>query len=472
MEVEGSDMRPLTLQEMAAAMDGRVLGSIKAPTVSRVSTDSRSNVRDSLFFAITGPQFDGHAFVAQAIDKGAAAAVVSDPSAIAPALQNSGRLIQVTDTVRALGKLAAWYRRQFAAQVIAVVGSNGKTSTKDMIHTVLSAKRPGQAAKASFNNSVGVPLTLLSVEPADEYVVVEIGTNHPGEVAALGAIAQPDMAVVTSIGEEHLEFFGDLEGVAREEFSILTAMGSRSFIAVSDQAAPFAPHGETQGHTILEYGLGKGADVRAELLPPHRNEQRFTVNGRFDYRLPLLGRHNVINAMAAIVIGTRFRMTHDEIATALANVQPPPMRMALRKIGAITVINDAYNANPASMRAAFDTLDQMETTGRKVLVLGDMRELGKDSPKYHQAIGRDAGRSTANVIIAVGALAREVADGATTIAETSKRIYAYPTIEALETKIQTLLEPGDLVLFKASRGVRLERIMDSLRGAPVSAMQS
>ncbi len=465
-------MRPLTLQEMATAMDGRVLGSIKAPTVSGISTDSRNDVSNSLFFAITGPNFDGHAFVAQAIDHGAVAAVVSDPSAIAPALQNNGRLIQVTDTVQALGKLAAWYRRQFAAQVIAVVGSNGKTSTKDMIHTVLGSKRPGQAAKASFNNAVGVPLTLLSVEPADEYVVVEIGTNHPGEVAALGAIAQPDMAVVTSIGEEHLEFFGDIEAVAREEFAILSAMRDRSFIAVSDQAAANAPLGVPREYTMLKYGLGDGADLRAELLTPDRNAQRFTVNGRFEYRLPLLGRHNVINAMAAIVIGTRFRMTHDEIAAALADVEPPPMRMALRKIGTITVINDAYNANPASMRAAFDTLDQMETAGRKVLVLGDMRELGAAAPKFHQTVGRDAGRSTANVIIAAGALAREVADGATAIAETSKRIYAYPSVEALETKIQALLVPGDVVLLKASRGVRLERIMDSLRDTLVSALQS
>ena len=450
---------------MAAAMAGRVLGPIKAPTVSGVSTDSRVDVRDSLFFAIAGPHFDGHAFVEQVLKNGATAAVVSDLSAIAPSLQNDGRLIQVTDTVQALGKLAAWYRRQFAAQAIAVVGSNGKTSTKDMIHAVLGSKRSGQAAKASFNNAVGVPLTLLSVEPTDEYVVVEIGTNHPGEVAALGAIVQPDMAVVTSIGEEHLEFFGDIGAVAREEFSILTSMRSRSLIAVSDQAAAYAPLGGPRDYTMLKYGFGDGADLRAELLGADRDGQRFAVNGRFKYRLPLLGRHNVVNAMAAIAIGTRFRMTHDEIAAALADVEPPPMRMELQKIGEITVVNDAYNANPASMRAAFDTLDSMKSAGRKVLVLGDMRELGHNAPKCHQAVGRDAGRSTANVIIAAGAFARVVTDGATAVAETSKRIYAYPSIEALEAKIRTLLEPGDVVLLKASRGVRLERIVDSLQDA-------
>ncbi|MFH1419688.1 MAG: UDP-N-acetylmuramoyl-tripeptide--D-alanyl-D-alanine ligase [Planctomycetota bacterium] len=460
-------MRPLTLQEMAAAMAGRVLGPIKAPTVSGVSTDSREDVRDSLFFAITGPRFDGHAFVEQVLKNGATAAVVSDLSVIAPSLQNDGRLIQVMDTVQALGKLAAWYRRQFAAQAIAVVGSNGKTSTKDMIHAVLGSKRPGQAAKASFNNAVGVPLTLLSVEPTDEYVVVEIGTNHPGEVASLGAIAQPDMAVVTSIGEEHLEFFGDIGAVAREEFSILTSMRNRSLIALSEQAAAYAPLGGPRDYTMLKYGFGNGADLRAELLGADRDGQRFAVNGRFKYRLPLLGRHNVVNAMAAIAVGTRFRMAHDEIAAALADVEPPPMRMELQKIGEITVVNDAYNANPASMRAAFDTLDQMKSAGRKVLVLGDMRELGHNAPKCHQAVGRDAGRSTANVIIAAGAFARVVTDGATAVAETSKRIYAYPSVEALEAKIRTLLVPGDVVLLKASRGVRLERIMDSLRDAAV-----
>jgi len=456
-------MRPLTLEEMAAAMSGRVLGTITQPRVTAVSIDSRKIEDGSLFFAIIGEHHDGHTFVNDALNRGAVAAVVSGVNQIDPALHDAGRLILVPDTVLALGQLAAWYRRQFAAQVIAVAGSNGKTSVKELIHTVLGASMPGKAAPASFNNQIGVPLTLLSVEPADEYVVVEVGTNHPGEVATLARIARPDLAVITSIGEEHLEFFGDVATVAREEFSLLLALGRRGFAAISEDAAALAPARSLQNATVLRYGLSDQAALRASDLTPDGHGLAFRVNGRFDYRIPLPGRHNVLNALAAIAIGNRCRLEHDQIAAALRRAKLPPMRLERQTIGSVTVINDAYNANPGSMRAAFDVLDRMAAPGRKVLVLGDMRELGEASTRCHQQIGREAGRSTAHVIVAVGAYARVVADGATVSAGPSKRIYAYPSIEIAAEKLPGLLEPHDTVLLKASRGVRLERLIPSIQ---------
>jgi UDP-N-acetylmuramoyl-tripeptide--D-alanyl-D-alanine ligase len=448
---------------MALAMNGRIRGPIAVPTATAVSTDSRGPVSDSLFFAIVGERFDGHAFVDEALAKGAAAAVVSEVSKIDRAHHDSGRLIQVSDTVEALGRLAAWYRRQLAASVIAVVGSNGKTTTKDLINTVLGSKKRGRAGEASFNNAIGVPLTLLAVEPQDEFAVVEIGTNHPGEIVALGRIVQPDLAVVTSIGEEHLEFFGDVAAVAREEFSLMSCLRGRAFVAMSDQAARYAPSKAPANCTVLKFGFDGAADLRAVDLSGDARGQRFRVNGRFDYCLPLLGRHNVTNALGAIAIGTRFRLSHEEIASALAMVRPSPMRMEPMVIGDISVLNDAYNANPSSVQAALEVMDDLSTVGRKVLILGDMRELGSESVRCHQAVGRDAGRSTAQVVIAVGAMARVLADGATGAAGTAKRIYWFPTIEALAEKIGALLQPGDLVLLKASRAMRLERILDGLR---------
>ncbi len=456
-------MRPLTLHEMVIAMSGRVYGEIAVPRVTSVSTDTRTVEPGGMFFAIRGDTHDGHAFVAEALDKGATCAVISDLERVDKKLLPLGRIIQVPDTVVALGRLASWYRRQFAAQVVAVAGSNGKTTTKDMIASVLASKRPGRWAKASFNNHIGVPLTLLSVEPSDEFVVVEIGTNHPGEIANLGRIAQPDMAVITSIGEEHLEFFGDVRTVAREEFSLLACMASRPFVALSSQAAAYAPVQSLKSVTRLTYGIDEEADLRAVDIDSDAGGHRFRTNDRNEYFLPVLGRYNIANALAAVAIGMRFRMSPEDIAAGLAAVKLPSMRMERSQFGDLTVINDAYNANPSSMRIALGVLDSMTTTGRKVVVLGDMRELGTESTRCHQALGQEAGRSTARLIIAVGAYARIVADGATAVAGTTKRIYAFPTVEAAAEKIGSLLEPGDLVLLKASRGMKLERLVEPIR---------
>jgi UDP-N-acetylmuramoyl-tripeptide--D-alanyl-D-alanine ligase len=450
---------------MVIAIEGRAHGAISAPSVTSISTDSRDARPGALFIAIKGEHHDGHAFVGEVLERGAIAAVVSDLGGIPQKYITGGRLIQVPDTIAALGKLASWYRKQFAAQVIGVVGSNGKTTTKDMIATVLGHKRRGRAAQASFNNHIGVPLTLLAVEAADEFVVVEIGTNHPGEIAALGRIAKPDIAVITSIGEEHLEFFGNIEGVAGEEFSILPTLRGRGFAALSEQAAQFAPAAIREKVGMLVYGVEEKADLRATDIVSDGEGQRFKVNGRFDYHLPVLGRHNVVNALAAVAIGTRFRMSHPEISEALAQVALPPMRMERRRIGPITLINDAYNANPSSMAAAFEVMDGLQETGRKVFILGDMRELGEQSQRCHQMVGRDAGRSTARAIIAVGAMSRVMADGATSTAGTTKRIYAFPTVEALSAKVGELLSADDVVLLKASRGMKLERLIESIEKA-------
>ncbi|MCG8406643.1 MAG: UDP-N-acetylmuramoyl-tripeptide--D-alanyl-D-alanine ligase [Phycisphaerales bacterium] len=468
-------MRPLTLQETASALGGRAYGEIATRRVTNVSTDSRRVQDGTLFVAIKGERFDGHDFVEAALERGATAAVVHDAAKMGEAYRNSGRLIEVKDTIVALGKLAGWYRRQFAAQVVAVIGSNGKTTVKDLIASVLGSRLSGRAAPASYNNAIGVPLTLLSVEPSDQFIVVEIGTNYPGEVTSLARIARPDMAVVTSIGEEHLAALGDLNGVAREEFSFLSNMQDRAFAAISDQAGQYAPRylqnqikyastrrRDDQNYSLLIYGFSESADLRAVSVKRTKNGQHFRVNDRFEYSLPLLGRHNILNALAAIAIGTRFRLSHEDIAAALAKVQGPPMRLQRTQLGSMTVINDAYNANPGSMRAAFSAMDDLSGVGRKVFILGDMRELGSQATRCHLAVGEEAGRSTAQVIIAVGAYARIVADGATITAGTSKRIYTCPSIEALVEKLPAWLEPGDAVLLKASRGVQLERIIPAM----------
>ncbi len=462
-------MRPLTLEEVVAAMNGRLLGGVSIPTVTTVSIDSRTIVPGSLFFAITGPRHDGHDYVNAALEGGAVAAVVREATRAEAHYRDSGRVIVVNDPTEALGRLAAWYRRQFAATVIAVVGSNGKTTTKDLIFAVLSHRRRGRAAPASHNNHIGVPLTLLSVEPSDEFVVVEIGTNHPGEVMALGRLAQPDMVVVTSIGEEHLEFFGDLEAVAAEEFSVLATRRGRGFVAVSEQAASYLPGEARDQCPILVYGFGEEAALRATQVCLDGFGQHFRVNDRFDYYLPAPGLHNVSNALAAIAVGTRMRLEHAEMAEALRGARLPAMRMDREQVGSVTLINDAYNANPSSVRAALEVMNHLSAAGRKVLILGDMRELGNRALSCHQEIGREAGKSAAQVIVTVGAFARVMADGATATGDTTKRIYWFPTVEAAAEKVGRVVEAGDVVLLKASRGVQLERLLEPLRQAAAAA---
>lgn len=455
-------MKALTLEEVIAAMGGRRLGADAVTSVWGVRIDSREVAPGDLFIAIRGENHDGHRFVAEAIDRGAAAAVISDPSLVDRSAAPDGRLIQVEDTVEALGRLAGWYRTQIAAQVIAVAGSCGKTTVKDLISAVLGVRRRGKAAPASFNNAIGVPLTILSAESGDEYVVVEIGTNHIGEVAALGRIARPTIAVITNIGEEHLEFFGDIDSVAKEEMSLLSCLGDRSFVVINHEARRFASDRLIGDHSCVTYGADDDADLRAVDIAAEADGVRFRLNDRYEYRVPLLGRHNAVNALAAIAVGARFRMTDEDMAAGLATVRQPSMRLQARTIGSVTLINDAYNANPTSMRAAFDVLDHMPTEGRRVLILGDMAELGGQSERCHRAVGRQAGRSRAHVIAAVGAFARILTDGATGAAETSKRIYSFPTVDALMEKIGGLIEPGDTVLLKASRVMALERLVPAI----------
>jgi len=453
-------MRPVGLLEICDVLRAKPARPASDARAESVSTDTRTLEPGALFFAIRGPNFDGHDFVEIALEKGAAAVVV-DRREVAAQLRDS-RVLLVNDALAALGKLAAWYRRSLAAQVIAVLGSNGKTTTKDLVHAVLGSRLKGTAAEKSFNNAIGVALTLLAAAPTDQYVITEIGTNAPGEIAALSRIVCPDYAIVTSIAEEHLEGFGSLEGVAAEEFSFLPNLTGRATVVLSEQAAPFAPRRLPPGCRAITYGISPEAPLRIGQLEHHDDHQSFVLNERFRYRLPLMGQHNVHNALAAITIGTAFRLEHDTMARALKKVTAPPMRLNRMEYDSICVINDAYNANPGSMRAAFEAIDHDSTFGRKVFILGDMRELGTAAGRCHEAVGEAAGRSSAAVIITVGAFARHTADGAVRAAGTRKRIYSFPSVDVLQQKLPQLLQRGDRVLLKASRGVALEKLLPTI----------
>jgi UDP-N-acetylmuramoyl-tripeptide--D-alanyl-D-alanine ligase len=370
-------------------------------------------------------------------------------------------LIWVADTIAALGRLSSWYRDQLRATVVAVTGSNGKTTTRAMIHHILSGRRRGRQAQKSFNNEIGVPLTLLSAEADDEYLVLEMGTNHPGEIAALAKTARPDIGVVVSIGPAHLEGLGSIAGVIEEKTSLFAHL-RRGGLAVINRdcldPAENVPGGEAL--SVVSFGESAEADVRLTAFEQRGGEIRFEYNGRFAVRMPVLGRHNAMNALAAVVVARRLGCADAEIAERLETFAPPEMRLERMRLGEVEVIFDAYNANPGSVAAALDVIDAMEAGGRRVLVIGDMGELGADSEWLHREVGQRVAASRIDVVVTVGKLAAAIAGAC----EGRKACHSFDNVDDAIAGMSDWLRDGDLVVFKGSRAMRLERIVEGMRG--------
>ncbi len=458
-------MKPLKLDEIASAIEGRPLGQPGHYVVDGVSIDSRQARSGELFFAIEGERFDGHSFVASAIDAGAMAAVVSHPDRVPADLHQLGLLLLVDDTAAALGRLAAYHRRQVPATVIAVTGSNGKTTTKEMIHQVLSGRRRGRGAPKSFNNAIGVPLTLLSVEPDDDYVVVEIGSSAPGEVAALARLASPDIGVITSVAETHLEQLGDLDGVAAEKASLGENLREGGVLIVngeSDVLAAKLRRRRRRGPRLVRYGRCDGVELRATRLSASGQGVSFRVNDGERVDLPIPGEHNVLNALAAVGVARELGVHVSEAAARLAAFQPPSMRLEVHRWGAVTLINDAYNANPASMASALEVLSGWDGAARRVFVSGEMRELGDVARLKHQELGRRIAEAGVDVLVAVGGHAETVARATLRVAPTVAVTTAADT-DAASRSLDELIRPGDVVLLKGSRAVGLEALVEPIR---------
>ncbi len=445
-------MKPIPLADLRHAVMGKVEAKLPAaaPPVRCVCTDTRAMKPDSVFVALRGERFDAHDHLDAAWAGGAAVAIVERPPASVPV----GKfVIEVPDSRKALGRLANYVRQQMRhAKVIAVAGSNGKTGTKGLIHAALSGRLTGKASPASFNNDVGVPLTLFDVAGGDEYVVVEIGTNHPGEVANLSRIALPDLAVITGAGEEHLEFLRDLDGVRMENSQVAAGMDkARGLVIVhGDDADLVRAVGQWWNGRVLTFGLGEQNDLWAADVTtgPGGTRQEVTV--------PQIGRHVATNALAAMAVARRLGVPDDVVLSGLAGCHGPPLRMQPAVLGDTRLILDCYNSNPASLRAALDTLSELPTKGRRVAVLGDMFELGNTAPAHHAAAGRRAAE-VADAAIFIGPLMAEHAAQACDLPADAVRVFDAPAA----CDLPALLQPDDLVLIKGSRGMALERLIES-----------
>ncbi len=446
-----------TLARVADALAAlEVVPSPRGPAVlARVSTDTRTIAKGDLFVALTGENFDGHDFLAQAVAAGAAAVVVTDPRC------GTGLgvpVFSVTNTTHALGALGHYRRTLWAKPVVAVGGSNGKTSTKELVRAALDARLHVHATQGNLNNQIGVPQTLLALPDHADIAVVEVGTNEPGEIAILRKIVVPTIAIVTAIQEEHLEGFGDLAGVLREEADLLD--GVELAIVPAHETALIA-EARKRALRVVTVGIGEG-DLAAEqcTIAPDGTSQ-LVVEG-VAVQVRLRGAHNARNAMLALAAARACGLSLDDAARGISGLDPagmPGMRSAVEPLGNALLVNDAYNANPGSARAALGLLAAVAAGRPRVVVLGTMRELGAASAQSHRDIAKAAVDSGASVVAGIGEFAvalREVAPG-------HRSVVTADDVDDLWALLEPRLSVDSAILLKASRGVRLERIVPQLR---------
>ena len=452
-------MKPFLLKDALAACGGRYMGDEAAleREVTFVTSDSRTAGPGALFVAFKGARVDGHDYMAGCLEKGAVCCISErEPAA------GETPCIVVDSSLRAIGAIAAWHRSRFDIPVVGITGSVGKTTTKEMIASVLGQRFNTHRTEKNFNNELGVPWTLLRLEDQHQVSVVEMGISGFGEMRRLTQIVRPTVAVFTVIGEAHLEFLGDRAGVLRAKGEIFEGMGPDG-LAVLNGDDDLLVNCHPNMRRVL-YGRGAHNDVRAEDIRPEGAEGiRFTVRhpgGAFEARVPGYGVHLVNAALAAAAVGLEFGLTGDEIAAGLANYHTVGDRARVVEAGDITVIADCYNANPTSVRAAIDSLSRME--GRKVCVLGDMLELGEEKELLHRGVGEYAVRGGADLVIGCGPLSRNTVEAAR---EAGGEAMWFETKEAFLAREAEILRPGDRVLVKASLSMAFKQIADGLVAA-------
>ena len=423
-----------------------------------VSTDTRTIDAGTLFVALSGDRFDAHDFLADAVAAGASALVVSDARR---AVGTGVPVYVVRDTREALGALARFRREAWAKPVIAIGGSNGKTSTKAMLAAMLAGAYDVHATIGNLNNEIGVPLTLLSLPDDADVAVVEAGTNSPGEIARLRAIIAPDVTVITSIGEEHLEGFGDLAGVLKEELALAVGVP----VVVTPAAHPEVAAGVTgEGQQVVIAGLDGGhMQPRRWRLEPDGSGTLTFEDG--ELHIPLRGAHNLRNAMLAVTVARGFGVSLEQMQFGLSRMAQPTMRAAVDIVGSVLLVNDAYNANPPSMRAALDLLEAVGQGRPLVAVLGTMRELGAGSDALHDDIARDAVRRPLTLIAGIG----DFAAALRRVAPDDPRLVLADDAPLAEPDLLARAPRAAAILLKGSRGARLERLVAPITDWATSA---
>jgi UDP-N-acetylmuramoyl-tripeptide--D-alanyl-D-alanine ligase len=452
-----------TAEELAAATGGRWTGAPPAE-VGGVSTDTRTLAPGNLFVALRGERFDAHRFLGEAVARGAAAAVVAAGSGPAPL-----PALVVPDPLAALGALARAHRRRFAIPVVAVTGSNGKTTTREMIASILATRGPVLRSEGNLNNEVGVPLTLFRLDGAHRAAVIEMGMSHPGEIGRLAAVAEPQVGVVTNAAPSHLEGLGSVDAVADAKAELYRGLPPGGVAVANADDARMLRRAQESGRRIVTFAVGRGrrGDVAAlEILAQGPDGLRFLLgvgNREIEVRLPLVGAHNAANAAAAACAAIALGCTDREIVVGLAGARPPGRRLRLERLASgVLLLDDCYNANPLSMSAALRTLAELAGEARRVAVLGDMLELGAFEGEAHRNLGAEAARAGVALLVGFGPRTRETVSAARAAGLPAEAALHTEDPGALAGLVKDRLRPGDVLLVKGSRGMKLERLVEAL----------
>jgi UDP-N-acetylmuramoyl-tripeptide--D-alanyl-D-alanine ligase len=456
-------VEPLSLSGIALATGGTLHGDPRV-RVLRVTTDSRDVRPGDLFTCLVGPRFDGHGFARAALSAGAVAVLAS--RRLPDDELCGGAQLVVTDTLAALGLLGRHVREGQSSGrrplVLGITGTNGKTTTKDLLAAALGSRWPVVASRRSFNNDIGVPLTLLDIGADTRAAVVEMGTNAPGEIAALAALARPDVGIITNIGAGHLAGLHSIEGVRAEKGALLEGLTGRRVSILNRDDPSFAALAARAPGPVVSFGLSPEADVRATDVRCDGHGTRFTVGGRTPVALQLLGRHAVLNALAAIAGACVAGVDLDAAVAALAAVPSPPGRLQVRRVRGLLLIDDTYNANPGSFAAAVATLAELKLGGRLVVVAGDMLELGAASPELHRVAGARLAALAPALVVTVGEHGPELLAGAREAGLPDAATLACRGTAQASAQLSALLRDGDVVLLKGSRGIHLDSIVADL----------
>ncbi|MCX5852102.1 MAG: UDP-N-acetylmuramoyl-tripeptide--D-alanyl-D-alanine ligase [Deltaproteobacteria bacterium] len=457
----------LIVREIVSATGGSLRGAGMEGACEGISTDSRHVIPGNLFVALRGDTYDGHEYAAESVDRGAAGILIhKGREDIIRRLSRPVPVIIVADTLEALGDIACFWRMQFPVPVIAVTGSSGKTTTKDMTAAIMERKMNVLRSRGNFNNLVGLPLSLLEMRHDHDAVIVEMGTNHPGEIGRLAAIARPTAGVVTNVGPAHLEGFGTIAAVGEEKcslFSRLEAGGTAVINADDDELAKFA---QKLSGPVVTFGIRRSANVRAGAIEPQGAAGiRFSLEmggTSRDMYLPLVGLHNVYNALAAAAASGVLGAGPDDVYEGLKDFTPPSGRMSITLLNnGVYLVDDAYNANPASMKEALETLRQLRGGCSSYVIMGDMLELGSRGEALHEEIGEICGATGVRKLLHRGDYSSAVIRGAGKAGMTADRFIAAGEPDAIAAEMETYIERGDWILVKGSRKMKMERYVEA-----------
>ncbi|MEN6405839.1 MAG: UDP-N-acetylmuramoyl-tripeptide--D-alanyl-D-alanine ligase [Thermoguttaceae bacterium] len=453
-----------TLSELHRAIGGRLRcsdapGSADPSPLGPVQSDSRRIEPGNVFWALRGPNHHGEMFLDEAFRRGASGAVVSDESP-----RPEGRwMLQVSDAQQSLETWAQWRRRRSMAAVVAVTGSAGKTTARQMIDAVLESRLRGTASPGNFNNRIGVPLSMTAIEPEHDYAVLEMGASAPGEIAELAELAWPQIGVITCVGDAHLGGFGSRQAIARAKAELLAALPTDGAAVVADDPLLREAAGRCAA-PVVWVGSDDRCDLRATDVESARGRLTFTVDG-CEFCVPVWGRHHLTAALCALAVGRMFGIRLEEMADSLRAFRPMPMRCDVREIGGATIIDDTYNSNPTAMRAALELLRDIDAPGRRIVICGDMAELGEQSISLHDEMGRqivDLGR--AEWLVACGEFSHQVVQGACAVGMPQGHAISCPSVDQSVPYVCKTISPGDVVLIKGSRKMCMERLVEAILG--------